>query len=105
MVGLKKMQMQQKFLHLIKNFCCICIFFKPTILENIYWMIQYGRIEENADAAEIFEMEKFVEEAKLKMQNKILIEKNSGRKQGILEFVAYDGKKKKAEARLKGYAG
>jgi hypothetical protein len=79
---------------------------RKSILENIDWMIQYGRIEENADAAEIFdEMEKFVEGAKLKMQNKILIEKNSGRKQGILEFAAYDGKKKKAEARLKGYAG
>ncbi len=69
-------------------------------------MIQYGRIEENADAAEIFdEMEKFVQEAKLKMQNKILIENNRGRKQGALEFAAYDGKKKKAEPRLKGYAG
>ena len=50
-------------------------------------------------------MEKFVQEAKLKMQNKILIEKNRGRKQGTLEFAAYDGKKKKAEAILKGYAG
>jgi hypothetical protein len=39
------------------------------------------------------------------MQNKILIKKNRGRKQGTLEFAAYDGKKKKAEARLKGYAG
>ena len=79
---------------------------RKLILENIDWMIQYGRIEENADAAEIFdEMEKFVQEAKLKMQNKILIEKNRGRKQGTLEFAAYDGKKKKAEARLKGYAG
>ena len=79
---------------------------RKSILENIDWMIQYGRIEENADAAEIFdEMEKFVQEAKLKMQNKILIEKNRGRKQETLEFAAYDGKKKKAEARLKGYAG
>ncbi len=72
------------------------------MLENIYWMIQYGRIEENADAAEIFdEMEKFVEEAKLKMQNKILIKKNRGRKQGILEFSAYDGKKKRQRLDLK----
>jgi hypothetical protein len=79
---------------------------RKSILENIDWMIQYGRIEENADAAEIFdEMEKFVQEAKLKMQNKILIKKNRGRKQGTLEFAAYDGKKKKAESRLKGYAG
>ncbi len=59
-------------------------------------MIQYGRIEEKAYAAEIFnEMEKFVEEAKLKMQNKILIKKNRGGKQGTLEFAAYDGKKKR----------
>jgi hypothetical protein len=79
---------------------------RKLILHNIDWMIQHGMIEENAEAAEIFhEMEKYVQKCKLKLQETILLEKNKGRQLGKLEFSANDGKKKKPEPRLKGYAG
>ncbi len=58
-------------------------------------MIQHGMIEENAEAAEIFdEMEKYVQKCKLELQETILLEKNKERWLGKLEFSAYDGKKK-----------
>jgi hypothetical protein len=79
---------------------------RKLILYNIDWMMQHGMIEENAEAAEIFhEMEKYVQKCKLKLQETILLEKNKGRQIGKLEFAAYDGKKKKPEPQLKGYAG
>lgn len=79
---------------------------RKSMLENIDWMIEYGMIEENAEAAKFFnEMEKFVQKSKLKLQNNILMEKNRGKQQGRLEFAAYDAKKKKPEPRLKGIAG
>jgi hypothetical protein len=63
-------------------------------------------IEDNADSAAIFDdMEKYVEKCKLKLQEMILVEKNQGRRLGKLEFAAFDGKTKKPEPRLKGYAG
>jgi hypothetical protein len=65
------------------------------MLYNIDWIIQYGIIEDNADAAAIFDdMEKYVQKCKLKLQEMILLEKNQGRKLGKLEFAAFDGKKK-----------
>lgn len=79
---------------------------RKTILENIDWMIQYGMIEENEHAAEIFDdLEKFVQKTKWKFQDIILNAKNKDRRQGQLEFAAYDQKKKKPEKRLKGVAG
>ncbi len=79
---------------------------QELILYNINWMIQHGMIEENVAAAEIFhDMEKYIQKCKLKLQDTILLEKNKGRQLGKLEFPAYDGKKKKPEPQLKGYAG
>ncbi len=76
------------------------------MLYNIDWIIQYGMIEDNADAAAIFDgMEKYVQKCKLKLQQMILLEKNQGKRLGKLEFPAFDGKKKKTEPQLKGYAG
>jgi hypothetical protein len=76
------------------------------MLYNIDWMIQHGMIEENIAASEIFhDMEKYIQRCKLKLQDTILQEKNKERQLGELEFPAYDGKKKKPEPRLKGYAG
>ncbi len=68
---------------------------RKLILYSIYWMIQHGMIEENAEATEIFhEMGKYVQKCKLKLQETILLEKNKGRQLGKLEFAAYDEKKK-----------
>jgi hypothetical protein len=65
------------------------------MLYNINWIIQYGMIAENADAATIFgDMEKYVQKSKLKLQEMILREKYQGRRLGKLEFAAYHGKKK-----------
>ncbi len=76
------------------------------MLYNIDWIIQYGMIEDNADAAAIFDdMEKNIQKYKLKLQEMILLETNQGRRLGELEFAAFDGKKKRPEPRLKGYAG
>jgi hypothetical protein len=53
---------------------------RKSILYNIDWMIQHGMIEENAEAAEIFdEMEKYVQKCKLELQETILLEKNKER--------------------------
>jgi hypothetical protein len=73
------------------------------MLNKIDWIIQYGVIEDNADAAAIFDdMEKYVQNCKLKLQEMILLEKNQGRKLGKIKFAAFDGKRKKTEPRLKG---
>jgi hypothetical protein len=53
---------------------------RKSILENIDWMIQYGMIEENPHAAEIFDdLEKCVQKTKWKLQDTILHEKNNGK--------------------------
>jgi hypothetical protein len=68
---------------------------RKSMLYNIDWIIQYCMIEDNADAAAIFDdMEKYVQKCKLKLQEMILLEKNQGRKLGKLEFAAFDGKEK-----------
>jgi hypothetical protein len=68
---------------------------RKLMLYNIDWIIQFGMIEDNADAAAIFDdMEKYVQKCKLKLQEMILLEKNQGRKLGKLDFAAFDGKKK-----------
>jgi hypothetical protein len=65
------------------------------MLYNIDWIVQYGMIEDNADAAAISDdMEKYVQKCKMKLQEMILLEKNQRRKLGKLEFAAFDGKKK-----------
>ncbi len=66
------------------------------MLYNIDWIIQYGMIEDNVDAAAIVDdMEIYVQKCKLKLQEMILLEKNQGRRLDKLEFAAFDGKKKK----------
>ena len=65
------------------------------MLYNIDWIIQYVMIEDNADAAAIFDdMKNYVQKCKLKLQEMILLEKNQERRLGKLEFAAFDGKKK-----------
>ncbi len=79
---------------------------QKSMLYNIDWMIQHGMIEENVAVSEIFhDMEKYLQRCKLKLQDTILQEKNKERQLGEFEFPAYDGKKKKPEPQLKGYAG
>ncbi len=69
-------------------------------------MIDYGELMNNPKAAKIFDdMEKFVQDLKLKIQQLIMSDQLTKPKVGSIEFVAFAGRKKKAEPRLKGYAG
>jgi hypothetical protein len=59
----------------------------------------------NPKAAKIFDdMEKFVQESKLKIQQLIMSDQLTQPKQGTLELAPFTGRKKEAEPRLKGYA-
>jgi hypothetical protein len=76
------------------------------MLTNIDYMIDYGELMNNPKAAKIFDdMEKFVQDLKLKIQQLIKSDQLTQQKEGSIEFAAFTGRKKKAEPRLKGYAG
>jgi hypothetical protein len=65
------------------------------MLYTIDWIIQYGMIEDNSDAAAIFDdMEKYVHKCKLNLQEMTLLEKNQGNRLGKLEFAAFNRKKR-----------
>ena len=69
-------------------------------------MIQYGLIDKNEHAAEIFDdFEKYVQKTKWKLQQIRLQDNTKATRQGNLEFAAYNDKKKKPEKRFKGVAG
>ena len=68
-------------------------------------MIDYSELMNNPKAAKIFDdMEKFVQDSKLKIQQLIMSDKLTDPKEGSIEFVAFTGKLK-PEPRLKGYVG
>jgi hypothetical protein len=50
-------------------------------------------------------MENFVQDSKLKIQKLVMSDKLTPPKEGLIEFAAYTGKKKKPEPGLKGYVG
>jgi hypothetical protein len=57
-------------------------------------------------AAKIFDdMEKYVQDSKLKIQQLIMPDQLTQPKDGSTEFAAFTERKKKAEPRLKGYGG
>ncbi len=75
-------------------------------VDNIDYMIDYGELMNDPKAAKIFdEMEKFVQDSKLKIQQLIMSDQLTQPKERSIEFEAFTGRKKKAEPRLKGYAG
>ncbi len=77
-----------------------------NMLTNIDYMIDYGELMNNPKAAKIFDdMEKFVQDSKMKIQQLIMSDQLTQPKEGSIEFVAFTGRKKKPETRLKRYAG
>jgi hypothetical protein len=61
---------------------------------NIDYMIDYGELMNNPKAAKIFDdMEKFVQDSKLKIQQLIMSDKLTQPKEGSIEFVAFTEKK------------
>ncbi len=76
------------------------------MLTNFDYMIDYGELMNNPEAAKIFDdMETFVQDSKFEIQQLIMSDKLTQPKEGSIEFAAFTGKEKKAEPRLKGYAG
>ncbi len=69
-------------------------------------MIDYGELMNNPKAAKIFDdMEKFVKDSKMKIQQLIMSDQLTQPKEGSIESAAFTGRKKKSEPRLKAYAG
>jgi hypothetical protein len=50
-------------------------------------------------------MEKTLQKYKLELQQRKLPQPKTPPRKGMIEFAAFNGKKKKAEPRLKGYGG
>ncbi len=76
------------------------------MLTNIDYMIEYGQLVNNPEAARTFdEMEKFVQDSKVKIQKLIMSDKLTPPKEESIEFAAFTGKKKQPEPRLRGYVG
>ncbi len=75
-------------------------------MTNIDYMIDYDQLMNNSKAVKIFDdMEKFVQDSKSKLQQLVMSDKLTPQNEGSIEFVAFTGKKKKPEPRLKGYMG
>jgi hypothetical protein len=69
---------------------------RKNMLTNIDYMIDYGELMNNPKAANIFnDMEKFVQDLKLKIQQLNMSDKLTQPKEGSIEFVAFTGKKRK----------
>ena len=76
------------------------------MLTNIDYLIDYGQLVNNPEAAKIFDdVEKIVQDSKLKIQKLIMSDKLTPPKEGSIEFAAFTGKKKQPEPRLRGYMG
>ncbi len=59
-------------------------------------MIDYSEVMKNPKAAKIFDdMEKFVQDFKLKIQQLIMSDKLTQPKEGSIEFAAFTGKKER----------
>ena len=79
---------------------------RKSMISNIDYMIEYGSLDTNSEAAAIFdEMEKSIQLYKRRLQGLILPTVLKGGKQGSIEFASFDGKKTKPQPRLKGLAG
>jgi hypothetical protein len=66
------------------------------MLTNIDYMIDYSEVMKNPKAAKIFDdMEKFVQDFKLKIQQLIMSDKLTQPKEGSIEFAAFTGKKER----------
>jgi len=77
---------------------------RKNMLNNIDYMIDYGELTANPNAAKIFsDMEKSIALYKLKLQELSLSPPRTPTKKGQIEFAGFMGKKQKPAKRLKGY--
>ena len=76
------------------------------MITNIYYIISIGDIEEDPQAAMLFDkMEKSIEKIKLEFQQIKLSHPKTPPWKGMIEFPVFNGPKKKPESRLKGFGG
>jgi hypothetical protein len=67
---------------------------RKNMLTDISCMIDSGQLTNNPKAAKIFDdMEKFVQDSKLKIQQLVMSDKLTPPKEGSIEFAAFTGKK------------
>ncbi len=73
---------------------------RKNMLTNIDYMIDYGELMNNPKAAKIFDdMEKIVQDSKLKIQELVMSDKLAQPKKGQL-YLRHSLEKKKPEPRL-----
>jgi len=79
---------------------------RKNMISIIDYIIRIGDIEEDPQSAFMFnDMEKTLQKYKLELQQRKLSQPKTPPRKGMIEFAAFNGKKKKAEPRLKGYGG
>jgi len=79
---------------------------RKNMMNNIDYIISIGDIEEDSQAAMLFDkMETSIEKIKLEFQQLKLSHPKTPPRKGMIEFPAFNGPKKKPESRLKGFGG
>ena len=77
---------------------------RKNMLSIIDYIIKIGEIEEDPQSAIMFDdMEKTLQKFKLELQQRKLSQPKTPPRKGMIEFAAFNGKKKKPEPRLKGF--
>ena len=76
------------------------------MIEIIDYIIKIGEIDKNPQSAIMFDdMEKTLQKYKLELQQRKLPQPKTPPRKGMIEFAAFNGKKKKPEPSLKGFGG
>ena len=79
---------------------------RKNMISIIDYIISIGEIEEDPQSAFMFDdMEKTLQKYKLELQQRKLSQPKTPPRKGMIEFAAFNGKKKKPEPRLKGFGG
>ena len=76
------------------------------MLESIQYILDYGKVDQNPEAAKVFNgLEKYVQKSKAEIQKLLLLEKAKTPPPGKIAFAAFNDKKKNPEPRLRSPAG
>jgi len=79
---------------------------RKNMISIIDYIISIGDIEEDPQSAILFDkMEKTLQKIKLELQQQKISQPKTPPRKGMIEFPAFNGPKKKAEPRLKGFGG
>ncbi len=79
---------------------------RKNMISIIDYIISIGEIEEDPQSSIMFDdMEKTLQKFKLELQQRKLSQPKTPPRKGMIEFVAFNGPKKKPKPRLKGFGG